>query len=284
MKIAIVNYEQALGMNGILSKYSRELERALLDMGEDAYITTAPDKKADINHHINYISYQPSKKVDTTMITHVTGDKNQTEKEKIELIKKQSNTAFGICFSQKMVDKLVKAGVPKERLGVVLSAHDSIPRRPRIIAIATNLYPDGRKREEMFVKLFSTINPEKYTFRIMGDGWKKILDPLANKGLRVQLVKEFRADFYQELLATSDYLLYLGNEDALAQSIIDAKQAGLRIIAPPQDDLEVEYPFRSQEELNQIFKKMAENPVRTWTWEKYAENHLNIWKTLQKKN
>jgi len=281
MKVNIVNYEQGLGINGILTKYAKEMQRALIDLGHLCTVSHLPDKDADINHHINYISYKPSGTIDTTMITHVTGDKSKTEKQKIDLIKKQSKTAIGICFSQKMKDRL---GI--DNLKVVLPAHDSIPRRPRIVAIATNLYPDGRKREDMFMKLFKTIDPEKFAFRIVGEGWKKTLDALAKKSekkkIRVQYLPYFRADFYQELLDTSDYLLYTGGEDALAQSIIDAKQAGLRIIAPPQEDIEVEYPFKDQKELNYIFSQITENPVEEWTWENYAKAHLDIWKKLCK--
>jgi hypothetical protein len=283
MKINILNYEEKLGIDGILTKYAREMQRALQDLGHDVTVYYEQDRDADINHHINYISYKPSFTADTTMITHITGDKNKSEKEKVNLIKKQCETAVGICFSQDMKDKLVKAGCPEDKLEVVLPAHDGRKRRPRIIAIATKLYADGRKREQMFTDLFKTIDPEKFTFRIMGDGWKKVLEPLVKKGLRVQWIKDFREDFYGELLSTSDYLLYTGDEDALAQSIIDAKQAGLRIIAPPQKDLEVELPFNNQAELNKIFANIAVNPVEDWTWENYVKKHLKIWKTLLKK-
>jgi len=278
MKVNIVNYEEKLGIDGILTKYAREMQRALRDMGHDVTVFHESDRDADINHHINYISYKPTSTIDTTMITHVTGDKTKTEKQKIDLIKRQAKTATGICFSEGMKKKI---GI--DNLEVVLPAHDSIKRRPRIIAMAYKIYPDGRKREDMFSKLFKIINPEKFTFRVIGEGWHRTLDPLVKKGLRVQWVKDFRQDFYEELLSTSDYLLYTGGEDALAQSIIDAKQAGLRIIAPPQEDIEVEFPFNTQEELNSIFKKLEENPVESWSWENYAKKHLEIWKTLLKK-
>lgn len=282
MKINICNYEQGMGIDGILTKYAKEMTRALRDLGHQCTLSHLPDEEAEVNHHINYYAYRPTKTIDTTMITHITGDM-YTQNDKLRKIKNSLSTSTGICFSQRMKDKLIEAGCPEEKLEVVLSAHDSVPRRPRIIAMAYNAYPDGRKRENMLAKLFKTIDPEKFTFRIIGDGWHKTLDPLVKKKLRVQWVKEFRMDFYQELLATSDYLLYTGGEDALAQSIIDAKQAGLRIIAPPQDDLEVEYPFNNQKELNYIFSQIAENPVEEWTWENYAKSHCKIWERLLKK-
>ena len=276
MKITLINYEKSFGIDAILSKYARMMERELIDLGHDVEISDKP-QKADINHHINYISYIHSGGIDTTMVTHLTGDKNQTEKQKIDLVKKQLKTSVGICMNNEMKEKLVKAGCPKEKLEVVYQAHDSLPRRPRIIAICTNLYADGRKREDMFVKLFKSLNKKDFIFRIMGKGWKPILEKLK---VPAQGTETFMKDMYMQYLNTSDYLLYLGDEDSLAQSLIDAKQMGLRIIAPPRKEFEVEYPFNNQKELNEIFRKMTDNPVKDWTWENYTKQHEKIWKKL----
>jgi len=281
MKVAIINYEQNLGMDAILSKYARMLERELIDLGHEAFISGKPEE-ADINHHINYISYIPSGGKDTTMITHLTGDKSLSEKQKIEMAKKQSKTAHGICMNKQIMDKLIENGIPKEKLSYVLHAHDGTPRRPRIISMIYNVYPDGRQREKMFVDLVNSLkDKDDFVFQIMGKGWKPLLDGLMKKGLRqVNYMDNFYGDLYQQLLMTSDYLLFTGDEDSLAQSIVDAKNAGLRIIAPPQNGLEVEYPFRNQKELNEAFKKINDNPVKDWTFENYAKQHINIWKTL----
>ena len=278
MKITLVNYEKGLGMDGILSKYARMMERELIDLGHKVTISDKPEK-ADWNHHINYISYVPSGGKDSLMITHLTGDKNQTEEEKISLVKKQLKTAIGVCMNQEIKDKLVKSGCPKDKLHVVYHAHDSLPRRPRIIAICSNIYADGRKREDMLVKLVKSFKDKKeFIFRIMGKGWKPVLDSLADKGLQAQIWDRFMGDMYLQILNTSDYLLYTGDEDSLAQSVVDAKQAGLRIIAPPRKEFEIEFPFNNQQELNDIFKKMTENPVKDWTWENVAKQHAKIWK------
>jgi hypothetical protein len=278
MRINICNYEQGLGINGILTKYAKEMQRALIDLGHTCTISHIHDPDAQVNHHINYISYKPSGTIDTTMITHLTGDKNQTEEEKIALIKSQKAT--GICFSEG-----VKKKIGLDNLEVVLPAHDEFKIRPIIIAISTNLYPDGRKREEMFTKLIHSIKDQKkFAFRIMGKGWRETLDPLVKMKdkIQVQWVDNFTGDFYNELLNTADYLLYTGDEDALAQSIIDAKYANRKIIAPPQEDIEVDYPFNNQEELNEIFKKLEDNPVSKWTWENYVKKHIKIWEKLLK--
>lgn len=281
MKIHIVNYEQALGIDAILTKYARMMQRELMDLGHDVSVSAKPEK-ADINHHINYISYKPSGGVDTVMITHLTGDKNHTEEEKIKIALKCLKTSFGICMNEGLVRKLVANGADENKIDFVYHAHDGMIRRPRIIAMVYNVYPDGRQREDMFVKLFKSLkNKKSMLFRVMGKDWTRILKPLAKKGLQVQYTDQFTIDLYQQFLNTSDFLLFTGDEDSLPQSIVDATNAGLRVIAPPQDGIDVEFPFTNQQELNEIFAKLNENPVSEWTWENYSKQHEQIWKKLK---
>ena len=279
MRVNIVNYEQNIGIDAILTKYAKNLKKELIDLGHEATIT-GQAKEADINHHINFLSYRPSGGKETTMITHLTGDKNHTEKHKTDLVKVQLEVSHGICMNQEIKDKLVKDGCDPKKLSVVLSAHDSLPRRPRVIFIATNIYPDGRKREGMLAELLKTIDPEKFYFVIMGQGWKDTMEIIVENGILGEYYGSFNAKDYQHCLDTSDYMLYTGDEDSLAQSLIDAKQTGVRIIAPPRKEFEVEYPFNNQEELNSIFEKMNENPVKDWTWNNYAKQHIKIWENL----
>jgi hypothetical protein len=285
MKIALINYEQGLGMDAILSKYARHLERELIDLGHEVIIAPGP-VKGYLNHHINFVSYVPSGEKETTMITHLTGDKTWTEEMRIKMAVDQSKKVHGICMNPYLVERLVKEGVPKEKLSYVYHAHDGRKRRPRIISMVYNVYPDGRQREYMFVEMFEKIKDKKnFIFYIMGKNWMPILEPLVKQGLQVNYAENFTADLYGQMLDTSDYLLFTGDEDSLAQSIVDATNAGLRVIAPPQQGIDVEYPFNNQQELDAIFAKMEENPVKDWTWTNYAIQHCAIWeKLLEQKN
>ena len=279
LKINIVNYEHGMGVNGILTKYAKKMEKELIDLGEDVTVSDLPDPKADVNHHINYMAAQPCPTKNTTMVTHFTSDMFQLEQK---LDKMAEFDGIGICFSQGIMDYLIEKGINKNNLRVVLPAHDSLPRRPRIIAVAFNVYPDGRKREQMFIDLIRSLKDQKkYAFRIIGKYWKPILDKLADTKVQFQYVEDFTLDFYTELLNTSDYMLYTGGEDAMAQCIVDAKNAGLRIIAPQQTDVQVEYPFETQKDLDKIFEEMVENPVEDWTWESYTKKHLEIWRNMK---
>jgi len=280
MKIHIVNYEQSLGMDGILTKYSRMLQREIMDTGNDITVSGKPEK-ADINHHINFISYRPSGGKDTVMITHLTGDSTHSEKDKIKIAHRCLETAHGICMNPELIEKLVANGADKNKLSFIYHAHDGMTRRPRIVSMVYNIYADGRQRSEIFVKMFKSLkNKKSVLFRVMGKGWMPILKPLAKHGLQIQYTDKFTIDLYQQYLNTSDYLFFTGDEDSLAQSIVDATNAGLRVISPPQNGIEVEYPFTTQKELNNIFAKFDINPVKDWTWANYAKKHLKIWQTL----
>lgn len=283
MKVNIVNYEDIERKTGILTKYARSMEKELKDLKVDVTVSSSPDKKADINHHINYIAARACPTKNTTMVTHFTSDMYNL-KAKLDRIRKFLVNGVGVCFSQGIKDYLIKNGMEAGRLEVVHPAHDGMIRRPRIIAIAFQVYADGRKREEMFVKMFESLkNKKNYIFRIMGEGWRPLLEELDEKGLQVQWTGKFSLDLYEQMLNTSDYLLYTGGEDAAAQCIVDAKNAGLRIISPVVDEVEVDIPWKTQKELNKIFADMDENPVEDWTWENYTKSHLKIWKKMLKK-
>ncbi len=278
--VHIINYEEGRVENGILTKHARSMERELQDLDYEVSVSNKPDPKADINHHINYISAQSCPTLNTCMVTHFTSDMYKLT-DKLDKMRKFLVNGVGICFSQAIKDYLIKQGMPASKLEVVLPAHDGMIRRPRIIALAFKVYPDGRKREQMFYKMFLSLkDKKKFIFRIIGQGWKPLLEKLATKGLQVQWTDRFSMDLYEQMLNSSDYLLYTGGEDAIAQCIVDAKNAGLRIIAPPQTDVEVDIPWQTQEELNKIFQDMEINEVEGWTWERYTKNHLKIWNKM----
>lgn len=281
--ICLVNYEEGLVTNGILSKYAYSMEKELKELGYKVTVKNEPDPKADINHHINYIAAKDCKTLNTTMVTHFTSDMFDMEDKLGRMKKFTEKGGIGICFSDGVADYLATEGIKRKMLKTVLPAHDSLPRRPRFIMIAFKIYPDGRKREEMFVKLFRSLkDKKKFIFRIIGPGWRPIIEELEKEGIQLQWCPEFNLELYKNVLNTSDYLLYTGGEDAAAQCLIDAKQAALRIIAPKVSELEVDMPWSTQEELNAIFAKLEENPVEDWTWKNYTLAHTKIWEDLYK--
>ena len=189
---------------------------------------------------------------------------------------------MGICMSTDTQKMLEKEGIKK--LTTVLPAHDGKPRRHQVVAILTNVYPDGCKREKMFTALCKTLDYNQFAFRIMGSGWEDILVPLVADGLQVDYFHDFNADIQQKILESSDYALYFG-EDEGSMGLLDAVAAGVKVIGTPQGfhfDMGLDYSFRTQKELNNIFRNLITNRVKTWTWPIYAKSHLEIWKNLLK--
>lgn len=271
MHIHLCNYELGI-KDGILSKYARELEKHLKGK---ITVSNEPNPDADLNHHINYISYRHCPEtLNSVMITHFTEDP-EGKMNKVKEVMKVAD--FGVCFSKDIMEKLTKAGVPN--LSYLNSATD-IKRRPRLISILTELYPDGRKREWMFEALVKSINKKKFVFSIIGNGWKPMLERLIKQGLQAQWNPIYDQELGQSILSTSDFLLYMGNEDAQSQSVIDAIGAGTRVIAPWRDcyeGLHIDHQFETQKELNAIFKELEHNPVEDWTFENYAKGLQKIW-------
>ncbi|CAD5372458.1 conserved hypothetical protein [Rubrivivax sp. A210] len=278
MRVNLVNYEEGLAIVGILSKYAQAMKTELDKLGVECTVKALPDPDATVNHHINYGPYQYVDTINTVMITHFT----QGTDSKIERIREIMATAdVGICFSPTMMSYLNGFGVGK--LDYVLPAHDSIPRRPKNVAILSNVYPDKRKREWMLAEVCKVIDKSSFTFLVMGKGWEYVLAPLAREGFDIKYRPDFDMDTYKVILERADFVLYTGDEDCMAQSILDASQAGIRTISSVQDwqkDLPVDYPFRTQEDLDNIFRRLEYNPVKDWTWAKYTEKHLDIWKSV----
>lgn len=280
MKVHIVNWEQNFN-KGILSKFANKMFDTLYKNKElEVSLSAEPRPDVDINHHINYLPYKPNGTKNTLMITHI------WEGYKLDALKKGMETAdVGISMSQETDDQLKEWGLPAEKLAVVLPAHDGIPRRHQIVAILTNVYPDGCKRHDMFEQLVKTLDKNEWAFRIMGKGWEDVLPPLVAEGLQVDYFHDFDYDTHKLILESSDYLLYFGKDEG-AMSVLDAKNAGLKLIAPNvgfHKEIGIDYPFDTQEELNEIFTKLNPNPVKDWTWDKYCDEHIKIWKQIMQK-
>jgi hypothetical protein len=263
--VNIVNYEQAIGINGILTKYATKMHEELLKMGIECQISSQPNGSS-INHHINYRSYKPSGQIDTLMVTHV------WEGDKMDSLRQGMKTAkLGICFSKETEDKLKHLGP----MATVLPAHDNVERRKKLVYIPTNVYPDNCKREQLFANLHA---PDFY-FIIMGKGWESLLK---DTKLEHSYIPQFDYTAHHEILKRADYCLYFGLDEG-SMGILDATQAGVKTIAPLQGfhhEIGINYPFDTEEELQKIFDKLAYNPVSHLTWEKYTAEHLKLWQNL----
>lgn len=270
-----------MGQNdGILSKFAQKLHGELTKLGHDSKISKWPDPKAEINHHINYLPYKHENSPDTIntlQVTHI------WEGYKLDALKKGMETAdMGICFSPETQHQLSHWGIPKEKLTHVLPAHDGNKRRHQIVAILTNVYPDGCKLEDTFTKLVKTLDPNEWAFRIMGSGWNEILVPLVADGLQVDYFNDFDYKLHQQILESSDYALYFGRDEG-SMGLLDAANAGVKTIGIKQGfhiDMPLDYYFDTDQELIDLFKTLNQNPVKDWLWPKHAQDHVKIWERL----
>ncbi len=276
MKVNLVNYEMTFASN-ILSKFAWKMSEELNTLGIMHTITDAPDAAYDINHHIIYSKYRHVTSVNTMMVTHIDSE------QKFALLRDALRSAdMAVCMSSHMVEQLAEKGLSRDKLTFVLPAHDN-KTVPIPVAILTNVYSDGRKREGMLNALANVIDPERFLFRIMGKDWD--IPTLKRLGLRVEYYPEFDHKQHDLILQNSKYYLYLGLDEG-SMGAIDAKRAGLRIVVTPQGfhrELGIDHSFQTQDELNAIFLELQKPKLPEWTWKNYTAHHVRLWKELQSK-
>jgi hypothetical protein len=220
------------------------------------------------------------------MVTHIDAD------WKFRKLKGQmQHAAAGICMSADSMHSLAAAGIPANKLCYINPAHDAAIRpRPLLVGLTTRVYPDGRKREGLLLKLAERIDPGAFSFMIMGDGWDNIVDVLRSKGFRIDYRPYFNLEEYQSQIPGLDYYLYLGMDEG-SMGFIDALAAGVPTIVTSQGfHLDAAgglvHPFETAEELCAVFERITGdrsvlvNSVARWTWRDYAMKHRELWEFL----
>lgn len=277
----------------IIEKMARRLAELVGDYGVIADIADQPDPAADINHWMSYAFANVQHKTSATMlITHL------DDPYKIRLVKGElrSGVNVGICLSSHTRDMLVTQGVAPSSLAWIVPGHDFVasPRRI-VIGITTRLYPDGRKREAMLVKLAARMRLDGFAFRIFGLGWEDVIPVLEASGAQV-VYRPGTSDYvddYREIaenLPEMDYYLYLGRDEG-SLGTLDALAAGVKTIVAPQGfhvDLPggITHPVWSQHDLEACFKAILSErderaaAVADCTWQNYARDHAVVWRAI----
>ena len=285
MRIRLVSYDE--DNNWILAKFAHKMHDSLVRLGKDAEIVRVPDPTADINHHICYAGFDGTPRGhDTLMITHI------DDSGKLALITKQMATASaGVCMSHETVRYLAAMGVPRAKLCFVNPAHDGVmPVRKIAVGIACRVQDDGRKRENLLVRVARQLDPSLFTFRIMGDSWEPQVSELRSLGFTVDYFDHFDYAEYLRFIPSLDFYLYMGMDEG-QMGFIDALAAGVETIVTAQGyHLDapggVVHPFKTDAELQAIFTALQEKKraltaaVATWTWDDYARKHIEIWERL----
>jgi hypothetical protein len=271
----------------ILGKFARRLRDALLVRDIQCDISNKPNRTADVNHYINFLTYCGRQNtIATVMITHI-----DTENKLILLQRQLAEAEMGICMSGETVENLAAHGIPRSKLCYIHPGHDGVVRpRRTIIGITSRIYSDTRKREGMLLDLAGSISPEDFAFEIMGAGWDVVVAQLRLRGFEVNYFAQFESARYGALIAAIDYYLYFGLDEG-SMGFLDALSAGVATIVPAHGfHLDapggITHPFINAVELKRIFDAIAAEKrkrrlaVASWTWPAYAETHLAVWEYL----
>lgn len=290
MKCHLVLHPESRGW--VIEKMCRRLGDELKALGCEVSIGEEVRPDADINHFMMFY-YIPRilPPRSTVAITHI--DDSQRLKyarlavEAAELV---------VCMSSMTVKQLVNEGLPREKICYVLPAFDGgiVPRRI-VIGLTTKLYPDGRKRETLLVRLAREMDLSAFHFDIFGTGWDEVAPLLRKAGALVTVTvdgKNAQEDYQRirERIPYFDYYLYLGLDEG-SLGTLDALAAGVKTIVTPQGfhvDLPhgITHPFWEYAELCGVFESIREelyrrvHTVEKLSWREYTEKHHLIWQTM----
>jgi hypothetical protein len=277
----------------IIEKMAQRVVDHAPQFGFSAAITAEPDEQADINHWMSYAFANERTKTPSSMfITHV------DDSLKLNYVKRalKERVDLGICMSSYTVAELSHRGIPSASLCYVLPGHDNqvIPRRI-VVGFTTRLYRDGRKREQLLLRLAQEIQLDAFCFEIHGAGWEKIVSKLADAGAKIRYypgTNDYIGDYDAMLKAIPefDYYVYLGLDEG-SLGTLDALAAGVATIITPQGfhvDLPdgISHRVWDYHELHSVFAKIVAErdgriaSVKSLSWERHVERHGLIWRSL----
>jgi glycosyltransferase involved in cell wall biosynthesis len=294
----------------IIGKIASRLAENLEKYDVTADIGDGPRDDADVIHWMHYLQpwrcYYPSpgffnpgwssgRARNTALITHV------DDPVKLQAIKEAMSKILdvGICMSRMMKAELVAYGIDPSHLTYIHPGHDrQVQPRRIVIGITSRMYADGRKREDVLVKVAESMRLDAFKFEIIGEGWEEVANILRNAGAEVEIAgsaDEPGSDHsgYARILRRLphfDYYLYLGWDEG-SMGTLDALAAGVKTIVTPQGfhlDLKsgITHAPRDAGDLIEIFQGIAAErqlrlaSVQDLTWSEYARKHAAVWRAL----
>lgn len=277
----------------IIEKMAQRLVEHASEFGFTATIRSQLDPEANINHWMSYAFAHDRSNTKTTMfVTHV------DDPLKLAYLQKAlaERVDLGICMSSYAVEELSQRGIPRPSLCYVLPGHDGqvVPRKITI-GLTTKLYRDGRKREDLLLRLANEVKLDNFRFEIYGSGWDKVVVKLMNAGAEVAYspgTDDYIADYQlmRAAIPNFDYYMYLGLDEG-SLGTLDALCAGVKTIVTPQGfhvDLPggITHPVWDYADLKEVFLQISADrdaritAVRSLTWSSHVERHAAIWRAL----
>lgn len=290
LKVRIISYDSH---GWILSKFAKRLEENLKIFGVDVTLGACCDPAADINHHVAHHLYEPLIDYnDTLMITHVDCV------ELMEQIRFQMKSAkMGICMSRETMEMLICNGIPRQKLCYITPGQDGLIKPKKFILGITHRNHecyDHRKKIKNLLELCKGIDPNYFSFLIMGDGWEQVVTKMREQKFEVEYYDQFDYDLYTDyIMDKMDYYLFFGYDEG-SMGFMDALAAGIKTIVTPQGfHLDIKNGITHSCEtipdfintLN-IIKEDRDTRVRSvkhLTWLEYARKHLEVWEYLTRR-
>ena len=276
----------------ILEKFADRLVHHLGEWGVDADISDMPSASADLHHFMMYL-HGPKHRVGpaTTLVTHV-----DRPHKVVALRRVLDQIDVAICVSRMTVDQLVGFNLPARQLCFVVPGCDPVanPRRT-VIVVASRLYRDMRKREDLLIRLARSMSLENFQFDILGLGWEEVAAALQRAGAVVNYFppsSDYVADhdLILDRFRGADYFFYPGLDEG-SMGLLDALALGLPTISTPQGfHLDIPggltHPFWDFPELLAIFERLGAerrnriDVARRFGWDEYARRHAIIWRAV----
>lgn len=286
-KVHIVNYDP---IGWIFTKFANEMCSNLKEFGINVTVSDKIDPKADINHHIFYEAADLNlNNHSTVMITHVDCER------KYQILKKQfASGAMGICMSKDTMNKLVDYGLPRSNLCYINPAQDAlITPKKYVIGITHRVYKqDYRKRDEAIIDVCKGIDSMYFKFKIMGNGWEKIVEEMKKLGFDVEYNSEFDKAKYNVLMPSLDFFYYDGTDEG-NMGYLDALAAGVKTLVTAQgfhlDMGPATHYCNTVDDFINVLNSYADerkkivSSVKDATWNNYTYKHLEIWEYMTKR-
>ncbi len=221
----------------ILEKIARKL--AECGAAEDIAMSIGerPNADADINYYFNWYTWhalgRPATKHNLLYFTHQNLDNSDAFVR--DLLTAADHTTTMSTWER---DKLIRLGVPADKLTCILPAMDAgwEPRLLRL-GITCRYYGDGRRCDDDIIEVARNGALAGYELIVIGTGWEALMQRVAGYGVKVRIFPgsgDYLRDYDElnhRIVPELDYLWNVGRDTTLG--VLDALACGVPIISQP---------------------------------------------------
>ncbi len=286
--IQIINWEQSYGKNGILSRMAVEMCSAAKKRRIRLIESDFPDRHAAIIHQIYFRTALPIRGIPSTvMVTHV-----DTYLKKVLLNWQRKRGLHPIFMSRQSAT--MSSGSHFGPSDVVAPPPARILAKRKLkIGFFTNVYSDGRKREDILLEAVREVDEQWISLFMMGSGLEQLATACQNIGVEVKLTSNFELEKYMALLSDIDLLIYTGIDEG-AISTLDAISAGVPVAVPSigfnrmLQHSKVKF-FNDSRDLTKVIQEFVQEKISlaeclpTKNSLEYFDQHLKIWVSVLNK-